>query len=291
MKELKTLKELITLLKDKGVIISNEEEVLTKMKKYSYYSIVNTYKDLFKDTSGNYKKNVTFDEIFALYSFDKSMRYIFLKYTLEIEVIIKSLLSENIVSKYGLDNFLVFENFDTNTNKQSVEDILNKIKDELSNQNGRHDAVTHYMQKYGFVPPYVLTKILTFGELSKLYGILKQEDRQAISKEFKLSDKLLKQILINLSMIRNICAHNDRLYSFHSKFFISYKKIDKNYKSKTNSTNIYIILKCIEYMLDSNNSKKLKKEINNEITKLDKNLNSISINTVLNLMGFPKNKK
>ena len=124
---------------------------------------------------------------------------------MEIEVIIKALLSENIISKYGSDNFLVFENFDTNMSKQSIEDILNRIKDELSNQNGKHDAaVTHYMQNYGFVPPYILTKILTFGELSKLYGILKQEDRQSISKEFKLSDKLLKQILINLSMIRNI---------------------------------------------------------------------------------------
>ncbi len=289
MKEPKTLKELIMLLKDKGVIISNEEEALKKIKKYSYYSIVNTYKDVFKDTNGNYKKNVTFDEIFALYSFDKNIRYIFLKYTLEIEVIIKALLSENIISKYGLDNFLVFENFDTNMSKQSVEDILNRIKDELSNQNGKHDAVTHYMQNYGFMPPYILTKILTFGELSKLYGILKQEDRQAISKEFKMSDKLLKQILINLSMIRNICAHNDRLYSFHSKFLISYKKIDKNYERKANSTNIYIILKCMEYMLDSNNSKKLKEEINNEIIKLEKNLNSIDINIILNLMGFPKN--
>lgn len=289
MKEPKTLKELTMLLKDKGVIISNEEEALKKIKKYSYYSIVNTYKDVFKDTNGNYKKNVTFDEIFALYSFDKNIRYIFLKYTLEIEVIIKALLSENIISKYGLDNFLVFENFDTNMSKQSVEDILNRIKDELSNQNGKHDAVTHYMQNYGFMPPYILTKILTFGELSKLYGILKQEDRQAISKEFKMSDKLLKQILINLSMIRNICAHNDRLYSFHSKFLISYKKIDKNYERKANSTNIYIILKCMEYMLDSNNSKKLKEEINNEIIKLEKNLNSIDINIVLNLMGFPKN--
>ena len=147
----------------------------------------------------------------------------------------------------------------------------------------------HYMQNYGFVPPYILTKILTFGELSKLYGILKQEDRQSISKEFKLSDKLLKQILINLSMIRNICAHNDRLYSFHSKFLISYKKIDKNYECKANSTNIYIILKCMEYMLDYNNSKKLKEEIDNEIIKLEKSLNSIDINTVLSLMGFSEN--
>ena len=31
-----------------------------------------------------------------------------------------------------------------------------------------------------------------------------------------------------MTMIRNICAHNDRLFSFHSKFRISFKYIEKN---------------------------------------------------------------
>lgn len=34
-------------------------------------------------------------------------------------------------------------------------------------------AVTHYIYKYGFVPPYVLVKILTFGVASSYYGLLK----------------------------------------------------------------------------------------------------------------------
>ena len=73
----------------------------------------------------------------------------------------------------------------------------------------------------------MLVKILTFGVASSYYGLLKQSDRQAIAKYFKISDKLLKQILINLTLARNISAHSDRLYTFHSKFFISYKLIDK----------------------------------------------------------------
>ncbi|MCI8383485.1 MAG: hypothetical protein HFJ33_01165 [Clostridia bacterium] len=37
------------------------------IEKYSYYSIVNGYKSVFKDKDNNYKPNVTFEEIFALY--------------------------------------------------------------------------------------------------------------------------------------------------------------------------------------------------------------------------------
>lgn len=83
------------------------------------------------------------------------------------------------------------------------------------------------IERYGFVPPFVLVKILTFGVASSYYGLLKQSDRQAIAKYFKISDKLLKQILKNLTTIRNIAAHSDRLYNYTSKFYLSFKLIDE----------------------------------------------------------------
>ncbi len=47
----------------KGIVINNKEEALNKIKKYSYYSIINSYKDVFKDSLNNYKENVNFNEI------------------------------------------------------------------------------------------------------------------------------------------------------------------------------------------------------------------------------------
>ena len=69
---------------------------------------------------------------------------------------------------------------------------IDKINEEINKQNSKHEAVTHYINNYGFVPPFILVKILTWGELSRLYSMLKQSDRQAISKEFKVSDNFLK---------------------------------------------------------------------------------------------------
>ena len=70
--------------------------------------------------------------------------------------------------------------------------------------------------------------------MSSYYGLLKQSDRQAIAKHFKISDRLLKQILKNITMIRNISAHNDRLFCFRIKYYLSFKDIDKKYKRKDN---------------------------------------------------------
>ena len=286
MKEYKNSKELLDYIISKGVIVTNKEFALDKIKKYSYYSIINTYKDVFKDSSNNYKNNVTFDEIYSLYEFDKNIRFIFLKYILEIETVIKSLLAELLSLKYGIDNYLLKNNFDNNINSKIIQDNIDKINEEIAKQNGKHEAITHYINEYGFVPPFVLIKILTWGELSRLYSMLKQTDRQAISKEFKVPDNFLKQVMKNITMIRNICAHNDRMFSFHSKFLITFKIIDINYKNKDNSTNVYMIMKSMQRLLDKNKSDEFERLVNLEIEKLKANIKSVGINLILYLMGF-----
>lgn len=286
MKKYKSNEDLINYIISKGVTVTNKGYALDKIKKYSYYSIVNTYKDVFKNLDNNYKKNVTFEEIYSLYEFDKNIRSIFLTYILEVETVIKSLLAELLSSKYSINNYLLASNFDTNINPKIIQDNIDKINEEINKQNGKHEAITHYINKYGFVPPFVLIKILTWGELSRLYSMLKQTDRQTISKEFKVPDNFLKQVMKNITMIRNICAHNDRMFSFHSKFLITFKIIDSNYNNKDNSTNVYMIMKSMQRLLDKDKSDEFERLINLEIEKLKKNIKSVDINLILYLMGF-----
>ena len=84
MKEYKNSNELLNYIILKGVLVNDKEDALNKIKAYSYYSIINTYKDVFKNINNEYKKNVSFDEIYSLFVFDKNLRSIFLKYLLEI---------------------------------------------------------------------------------------------------------------------------------------------------------------------------------------------------------------
>ena len=172
MKQYKSPNDLLEYMISKGVNVINKDKALDKIKKYSYYSIINSYKDIFKTSKNTYKKGVSFDEIYALYEFDKNIRLIFLKYILEIETVIKSLLAETISSKYGVENYLVLKNFDNRVNSLKIQESIDKIKEEINKQNGKHEAVSHYISKYGFVPSFVLVKILTLGELSRLYSIL-----------------------------------------------------------------------------------------------------------------------
>ena len=286
MKEYKNNEELIDYLISKNVIINDKEKALKNIEKYSYYSIINGYKAVFKDENNNYKENTTFEEIFALYEFDKNIKAIFLKYILEIEVVIKSLMANILAEEYGVEEYLKAENLDTTANENVINDFIEKIEKEIDDNYIKHPAIKHYKDTYNFVPPFVLTKILTFGAISKYYSLLKQSDRQKISKYFKLSDKLLRQILINLTMVRNISAHSDRLYSYRNKYDISFKNIEKDYNRKEYLCNLYMIIKSMKVLLDQEKYQEFEDLLYKEVEKLKGKLIVIDINDILRIMGY-----
>lgn len=286
MKEYKNNEELIDYLISKNVIVNDRELALKNIEKYSYYSIINGYKTVFKDENSNYNANTSFEEIFALYEFDKNIKAIFLKYILEIEVIIKSLMSNTLAEEYGVEDYLKLENFDDNANEELVNVFIEKIEKEIDDNYIKHPAIKHYKDTYNFVPPFVLTKILTFGAISRYYSLLKQSDRQKISKYFKLSDKLLRQILINLTMVRNISAHSDRLFNYRNKYDISFKNIEKGYNRKEYLCNLYMIIKSMKVLLDEEKYQEFENLLNREIEKLKEKLIVVDINDILRIMGY-----
>ena len=283
MKEYKSNKELIDLVIDEGLNISNKYYAFEKINNYSFYNIINTYKFPFKNDS-LYKIGVTFNEIYSLYSFDKNLRMIFLKYLLDIEIILKSKISDVLSSNYGIRDYLKRENMNENLNEEIITNLLDKINNEIKKQCNKYDAFIHYFNNYGFIPPYVLMKGLSFGEVSFLYRCLKQKDQQEISKRFKLSNRNLKQLLFNFVMIRNICSHNDRLFTYSSKYKISIRQFNIN--PDNSYPNLFIIKESMKLLLPYKDSIELDNEINKEITKLRNDIKSIDVNYILSKMGF-----
>ena len=141
MKEYKNNEELINYLISKNVIINDRELALKNIEKYSYYSIINGYKFVFKDNDNTYKEDTSFEEIFALYEFDKNIKAIFLKFTLEIEVIIKSLMANTLAEEYGIENYLTLENLDETADEELVNEFIVKIEKEIDDNYIKHPAI------------------------------------------------------------------------------------------------------------------------------------------------------
>lgn len=59
---------------------------------------------------------------------------------------------------------------------------------------------------------WVLTTILTFGNISQMYSCLKHAEQVAISRRFNFTPNELENVIKFINIVRNKCAHHNRLY-------------------------------------------------------------------------------
>lgn len=118
----KSYRSMLKILREKGMDIGKGNEgsrVIKILESENYYNVINGYKDLFIDLSNTsvhgeaYKAGTKFDELYGLYTFDRNLRIVYLKYLVQIENNFKSILSHSFSDKYGHENYLKLENFDT----------------------------------------------------------------------------------------------------------------------------------------------------------------------------------
>ena len=99
----------------------------------------------------------------------------------------------------------------------------------------------HYKTKYPTIntpPIWVSSLLLTLGELLNwIDGINKRHDKKAIFANFPFDYIPMQSVLNNLRWVRNVCAHNGRLWNKRTPFvFIPIKSIDSRLiKSEPNS--------------------------------------------------------
>lgn len=193
-KEFKTIEEQIEILKERNLIV-NEETAKDIFRDNNYYYVINGYKDLFIDNSSEdekYKNKTTLEEIFSLYEFDSELRSIFLKYILMVERRMNTYIAYEFSKKYGEQNYLITTNFNDNSkvNNSKIKKLIGDINFNMNMQiiNG-NKMLTHYMANYGYVPLWVLIRIITFGQISKFYELMKQIDQNKIAKNFGIREK------------------------------------------------------------------------------------------------------
>lgn len=234
-KEFKTYKEQIKLLKSKGLAVPDEEHAIKVLRSTSYFALINGYKRPFKDTNGNYLPDACFDDIENLYVFDEQMRVFVLGQLLALETRIKSSISYTFSQRYREpDSYLNVNNYNYTGNKTQAVNKLVSILQSIYDSN-EHRYITHYKKNHkGEVPLWVLINAMTFGQISKMYSLLKEGEQQRIGGDFGVSSqKDMMSILDILTLYRNVCAHNERLYDFKTKHQIGRKYIEKYVGSDT----------------------------------------------------------
>ena len=213
----KTINEQIDILESRGLIVEDYDRAKEILLRENYF-FLNGYRHLFMQNARDdkYIDGTTFDELYGVFTFDRRIRNIFFKNILVIENNIKSIMSYQLSKKYGFKDrdYLNPKNFNQDPLKsRQVKDVLNKMKRQIRVNGTKHSATLHYINNYGYIPLWILVKVLSLGIVSEFYSILTVEDQTEIAAYFGVSVDTMKIYLGILANYRNLCAHEDMLYS------------------------------------------------------------------------------
>ena len=298
-KEFRTLDEQVNIMINKGLVVNDVDKAKDVLLRENYF-FINGYRTLFYTKDRRFIEGTTFDELYSLFLFDRNLRNIIFKYILVFENNIKSIISYQLSKKYGYKekDYLSIKNFNQDLKeRRRVEDVINKMKRQIRINGEKHTATFHYITKYHYIPLWILVKVLSFGLINELFGILKEEDQNEIAAYYKMDKEDLKVYLQLLSNYRNLCAHEDILYEhrtqtfigdtyYHEKFNMPKNELGEYIKGKNDLFALIIILKQV---LQADRFKEMMAEINRCFDIFNLNVNTIDLNKLFNKMGFPEN--
>ena len=298
----KTIDEQIDILLSKGLIIDDIDYVKDTLLRENYFFLMG-YRHLFirSESDRRFIPNTNFEELYAMFNFDRQIRNIIFKNILIVENNAKSIFSYILSKKYGIKekNYLNPKNFNQAPEKRrQVNDLIKKMQRQIRVNGGQHSATMHYINNYGYVPLWIVVKVLSFGIVSELFTILKPEDQQEIASIYKISPENLAQYFQIMANFRNLFAHEDILYDHRSQRIIdntkyhSYLNIPRmNGEYIYGKDDLFALIIILKQILREDNFRLLIREISYEIDVLEGKLKVISIDKVLDAIGFPKNYK
>lgn len=284
---------------DKCLNITDAEKARTALTDIGYFSLIGGYKSPFINPMTRIYENTSFEDIYALFKFDQGLRELTFKYLCEVEQKIRQLVSYSFCYQYGENQVYYLSPASYNLSRKNAKDVtkLISILDFHANKNSEHAYLVHQRKTYHNVPLWVVMNALTFGQTSKFYTLLPFKLQSSISKSYAhINEKDLERYLKILTLFRNVCAHNERLYCFrlqvdfpdtvlHQKLCIP-KKGTQYIQGKRDYLGLVI---AFRYLLSKRSFIEYKSSLIHLINTYCKRSTRISKQELLAIMGFPAN--
>ncbi|MCD7784451.1 MAG: Abi family protein [Oscillospiraceae bacterium] len=222
-KKILSINQQLQTYKDAGMEIVSSEDALIAIETIGYYRLRGYCYYLYDNKTKKYQEGTTFDDVLNLYKFDTELSHLLFSLSSAIEVSLRAHLSEALLQAYNdplalydpsifADKSLYWKNIGT-----------------LSNEIARSNDVfiAHNFKNHdGMIPIWAAVEVMSFGNLSMTIKNLKTGKGSAAQKllshyrimgrkgeQVTPSFQMLASWIQSVSVIRNICAHNGRIYN------------------------------------------------------------------------------
>jgi abortive infection bacteriophage resistance protein len=207
-----TLHQQLALLEKRGLIVSDREQAKHYLGHLNYYRL-SGYWFPFKQspTTDQFRPNTSFEDILNLYIFDRELRLLVIDAIERIEVSVRSKWAYFFCEKYGAHAHLDSNLFKKiQTHQKSISTLKKSVL------KSKEPFIRHLDDNYdkALPPLWALVEIMTFGQLSHWFGMLKRRsDKNAVARAYDMDETNFVSILHHLAVVRNKCAHHSRLWN------------------------------------------------------------------------------
>lgn len=276
---------LIELLKSRNLVIEDEGRATRYLESIGYYRLSGyMYHMQLPDKSHRFVEGTSFDDVVAMYKFDKRLRAIVMEYMERIEVALRAKLTNYYSSAHGFFWYADASLFD---DKGTAAAILGSIKEDFKLP--KDQFLRAYKRNYSaepLPPSQMALETLSLGELARLYKALATDEfKKLIASDFRLASPTLETWFLWLTNVRNVCAHHSRLWNRNMSALRPQMPARKDYKfavpmPEESNTNMYGVVALMHRLLRAFNPD------NSFAKKVEDLVREYKVDATL--MGFPE---
>jgi abortive infection bacteriophage resistance protein len=218
-----TYEQQLDLLLARGLAIPDRERALHWLKRKGYFRLSAYFLPFKVAGTDNYTPGSSFTDIIKLYKFDAHLRLLIIKAIDRVEIALRASVTYHFAHTIGrlgytdAANFTAFipsagpgvpaKGFDHGQLMRRIESEINTSTELFVT----HYRTTYYLEPH--LPIWMLTELMSFGQLSRMTEGCKKSLRKQIGRDFDLPQSKLTSWMENLTYVRNLCAHHSRIWN------------------------------------------------------------------------------
>ena len=206
--------DLLAILKQRGLVINNEQAALKTLSVISYFRLACYFRPMESDKQTHeFRQGTTLEQVLAIYNFDTALRDMVFCATRLIEIALRTRINHHFSRNHTP---FWFTQVDKASDGHLFVENLSGVDREL--RRSKEDFIKEYFERYNkptFPPAWKTLETVSFGTLSKLYGNFAEKvDKKAVAEDFGLPQhEFLISWMESLTSLRNFCAHHSRIWN------------------------------------------------------------------------------
>lgn len=199
----------VAKLVSRGLTVADPAVAERFLSHVNYYRF-SGYCLAFEQPRHSFPQGVTFEDITGAYAFDVALRDLLTEALEVIEIDVRAWLAYHFGQTHGAfghtDPVNFFAKFDH-------ADLMDRLQEEADRSSELF--IKHFRSKYAEypnLPVWMLTEVMSFGTLTRMFRGMNRRDQQAVSSRYGLQALTFGTVLLHLVYVRNLCAHHSRLW-------------------------------------------------------------------------------